>query len=376
MRGERRFDGSNFDEYPHFFTRLKETCGNAFTASIVAWTPIQTEIVSDADWSLGSLNDVGVANEAVDLLTTGDPDVLFLHLDQVDGAGHGFGFSPTVPQYLNAIENVDDLVGDVMDAIESRDTFADESWLVRFSTDHGGIGTSHGGDTPEERTIFVIVSGSAAEQGALISPAPDIVDIPATVMAFLEVPIDPAWDWDGVPVGLSASPPPSEFPCVSCPRLLYIQADQVDKTVQLTWSPGAELDATALELYRAGELIATLALDTDEYLDTPPIGSRPAHEVFDYELRVVGGVDAAICAPLVDRAILSNGDVRLAEDFDDAVDDGDLLTAGWSLVDAGSPVESATWTIDNPAGRANPPEFDGSPTTGRRSPATATMTTR
>ena len=65
----------------------------------------------------------------------------------------------------------------------------------------GGGKARHGDDIPEHRTVFLIVSGHSAASGP-IEPPPVVVDVPQTVFTHLAVDIDPAWDWDGRPVGL------------------------------------------------------------------------------------------------------------------------------------------------------------------------------
>ena len=46
----------------------------------------------------------------------------------------------------------------ILEAIRTRDTFLQEDWLILVTTDHGGIGTSHGGQTPEERSTWLASS--------------------------------------------------------------------------------------------------------------------------------------------------------------------------------------------------------------------------
>ena len=64
-----------------------------------------------------------------------------------------------VPQYIEAIEEKDTQVGQMVDALKSRKNYANEDWLIMVSTDHGGLGTSHGGPSEEERTIFIVANG-------------------------------------------------------------------------------------------------------------------------------------------------------------------------------------------------------------------------
>lgn len=161
------FDNNNYDSYPHFFNRIETYNPDLFTASIVHWSPINSSIVDQADLQIET-SDQGVSDEAVALLQDGNPDALFLHFDNVDGAGHGFGYSPNIPEYTAAIEQVDALIGPVIDAINNRPTIDDENWVIILSTDHGGLGSSHGGSSPEEKTIFVIVSGDNVPNEAIV----------------------------------------------------------------------------------------------------------------------------------------------------------------------------------------------------------------
>ncbi|MEO2168072.1 MAG: alkaline phosphatase family protein [bacterium] len=195
------FIDPDFEHFPHFFTHLKEARPDLVTASIVHWAPINLNIVSDADFVAEPISDEGVMKEAVALLGTDDPDVLFLHFDDCDLSGHVYGFSPEVPEYLGAIAKVDSQIGVILDALAARPTIDSEEWLILSATDHGGLGRLHGGITAEEMTIFVLVSGNAAQGGA-IEPAPAIVDLAPTAFEFLGVEIDPAWRLDGIPVGL------------------------------------------------------------------------------------------------------------------------------------------------------------------------------
>ncbi len=352
------FGGSNFTDYPHFFARLKEARPGLFAASFVHWTPIQTEIVSGADISVGNLSDAAVAARATDLLlSAARPDVIFLHFDDVDGAGHAGGFSPTSPGYLAAIETTDGHVGTVLTALEQRLAGArgrQEAWLVLVSTDHGGLGTSHGGSSLEERTTFLIASGGAVPPGETLSPPPDIYDIPVTAMAYLGVQPRSEWDLDGESV----------LDRIGCPAQFLARADSLTGQVTLSWqsTPGG---AVGYELFRNGASLALLAGDATSYVDRPDLAGLVGHPAFDYELIAATARPGASCPPLVARAVLSTGDVRLAEDFDDYASDAALLASGWSVIDVSNPLENSTWTVTNPAGKSNPPTFDGRPSAGR-----------
>ncbi|MEL6393358.1 MAG: alkaline phosphatase family protein, partial [Bacteroidota bacterium] len=200
------FNGSNYEEYPALFLRAEQYVPSLNTASIVHWNPINTQIVGNsADFTLNVSTDQQVEDEAVNYLATTDVDWLFLHFDDVDIAGHTVGFSPTVSQYIQQIEEVDAHIGQIMAALTSRPNYANEDWLIIMTPDHGGIGFSHGGTSPEERRMFSVVSGDqvAADtirRDSTVLPAINCLNEP-TELTFdgdddrVEVPANPAFEF-------------------------------------------------------------------------------------------------------------------------------------------------------------------------------------
>src|SRR5262249_6780032 len=159
-----------FDRYPHFFRRLKQVRPQAVAVSLAHWPGIATHIVRDADVSTLFPKDAQVADMALRVLCDRDPDLLFVHFDEVDGAGHKHGLPPPVREYTRAVEQTAGHVGGLLEAVRARKDYANEDWLVLVSTDHGGSEKGHGKDVPEHRTVFVIVSGPAAARGAIEPP--------------------------------------------------------------------------------------------------------------------------------------------------------------------------------------------------------------
>jgi predicted AlkP superfamily pyrophosphatase or phosphodiesterase len=197
-----------------FFARLKEVRPEAKTVSLVTWEPIHAKITSAADTSINyeqkahtvpdyDRYDNRATDEAVKQLTEANSDALFLYIGQVDVAGHAHGFHPTVPQYIEAIERADKLVGQVTAAMKARKTYAQEDWLVIVTSDHGGKGTGHGGghSTPEILNSFLILSGPSARRGKFGEQV-YLVDAPVTALAHLGVKAKAEWKLDGRAVGL------------------------------------------------------------------------------------------------------------------------------------------------------------------------------
>jgi predicted AlkP superfamily pyrophosphatase or phosphodiesterase len=184
-------------KYPHFFQRLKKLNPDIKTASIVHWKPMHSILMpGSADVVKSVKSDATVAELTVEALSNSDLDVIFIQLDDVDHAGHKNGYGPHVPKYIDSIESTDNLVGKIISALEKRDSYKKENWLIMLSTDHGGLKRRHGGTTPQESTSFFIAHGTSVQAKELEKEVA-VVDIAVTAMAHLGVPIDPKWDLDG-----------------------------------------------------------------------------------------------------------------------------------------------------------------------------------
>lgn len=152
------FTNPNYVNYPDFLTRAETYNSNLRTISLASWAPINDQIVQNADIQSNFTSDVAVKNAAVNALQSDNPDILFIDFDDVDHAGHSYGFSSSVPQYVSAIQQTDAYVGEIVNAMKNRATYNNEDWLVVLTTDHGAVESAHGGGNLSERNIFTIYS--------------------------------------------------------------------------------------------------------------------------------------------------------------------------------------------------------------------------
>ena len=198
------FKGSRYCRYPSMFTRIKQYDQSYLTGSAVTWPNINKNIVRSADylltnnWKLSEQRK-SVA-ESVDVLE-GMIDLMFVYFMQPDNAGHAYGFSPNVNRYVSAIENVDQQVEKILDAVRSRPSYHQEDWLTILISDHGGKGRSHGRQSPEEKNIPFLLHGTSVVKDSFKEP-PTQVDVFPTVFAHLGVPINPQWGLQGKVVGV------------------------------------------------------------------------------------------------------------------------------------------------------------------------------
>ena len=163
------------------------------TAAVAHWPDILVSVHDPDDVDAGLLrDDAGVGSDALGIVQQGETDVLFLHFDDVDHAGHASGFDPENPAYIAAIEGVDGHLGPLLGAATA-DAAAD--WLVVVTSDHGGSGTGHGDDIPSHTTVPFIVAAPGGPTGALPAGVTHM-DTHPTVGAWLGLEV--AADLDGV----------------------------------------------------------------------------------------------------------------------------------------------------------------------------------
>ena len=155
------FTINDYENYPSLFKHAEDFDSNINTLSICHWDPINDHIVQNhVDFKLNVSSDAEVSSQAASYISSNDPDLIFLHFDDVDHAGHSYGFNPTISQYISAIETTDAYIIPIINAIEQRPNYANEDWLVLISSDHGGVGNSHGGTSIEHREVPFIASGN------------------------------------------------------------------------------------------------------------------------------------------------------------------------------------------------------------------------
>jgi hypothetical protein len=178
------FANNNYAQYPTFFQRIETFDSSMNTVSVCHWSPINNSIVmDDADITTNVSSDLSVSTEAIAHFDNYDPHAIFLHFDDVDHAGHAYGYAADVPEYAASIEIVDSLIGTVKKALELRPNFAEENWITIVTSDHGGKNFGHGGNSLEEENVMFIVSGNAIAQEVVSKDSTFTVDNPINCLS-------------------------------------------------------------------------------------------------------------------------------------------------------------------------------------------------
>lgn len=95
-------------------------------------------------------------NTLADINSADCSDFIFTILEHTDHAGHDTGFCLNNPDYSKAFADAEAQGKAIIDAVEARETYDTEDWLIIITSDHGGYNTGHGSFTLQERMTFII----------------------------------------------------------------------------------------------------------------------------------------------------------------------------------------------------------------------------
>ena len=216
-------------------------------------------------------SDLDNLNKTKQVIKEKDPDFIFLHLDDVDHAGHAHCFGE---EYNFAIEQADIRLGELLSAVEERNSYKNEDWLVLVVTDHGrdAQGCGHGAQTFGEKIVFIASNkelnthsyGSLkhSNQGfdGLYNFLPQTVIAP-TVLDHLGIEIKNEWLLESV----------------SLKKISHINhLSEGPEPNSLVWNSNSDAD---LLIYRNGEMAASIKANMGYWLD-----DNPDPKINDYTL--------------------------------------------------------------------------------------------
>ena len=180
----------NGEIFPTIFAVLRQQKPEAEIGVIYHWDGFGRLFEKDAvNYDVHGETERETAQLAANYIKEKKPDFTFIHYDHVDGAGHGSGHGS--PEYYKSVELADSLIGVVVNAVK-QSGMLDETVII-ISSDHGGLGTSHGGETLEEIEIPFIISGKGVKKNYQIPHEVYTYDNAATVAFAFGVQQPYAW---------------------------------------------------------------------------------------------------------------------------------------------------------------------------------------
>lgn len=117
------------------------------------------------------------------------PELLLVHLDDVDHAGHEHEWRSA--KYLDAIAEADAQIGAMVKAVSEAGKLEQTLFLV--VADHGGIAKKHGGESMAELEIPWIIAGPGVAKGRKIMEPVSIIDTASAIARMANVRVPSCW---------------------------------------------------------------------------------------------------------------------------------------------------------------------------------------
>ncbi len=182
--------------YPSVFQVLKESVSDIKIGFYYEWSPLinafnpkymdDVQRIDKTEQSHAQLGEL-----AYNFIETNkdQPTVIFYLNDDVDGKGHSYNWSSE--EYFKAIETADKNFGVLIEKLKAAGMYDDTYFFIL--SDHGGIGTGHGGVTHDEMIVPWGVKGPGIKQGFIITDANNTVNTATTLLNIFDIKQPQSW---------------------------------------------------------------------------------------------------------------------------------------------------------------------------------------
>jgi predicted AlkP superfamily pyrophosphatase or phosphodiesterase len=175
--------------FPTIFGLLRQQQPKARIACIFDWDGFGRLLERSAvDVFENVKGSPATARRAIEVIKQDKPTFLFVHFDEVDHAGHKSGWK--TPEYYQAVKEVDGLIGDIIAALKEAGIY--EKTILVMTADHGGTGTSHGGESMAELEIPLILHGPGVRHVDL-GPLVNTYDLAPTLAWIFQLKTPSCW---------------------------------------------------------------------------------------------------------------------------------------------------------------------------------------
>ena len=176
--------------YPSIISLINEQLPNEKKGVVYTWSGIGYLFEKSlVDLNYNGKSDNDTLDKALEFIVSEKPAFTFIHFDEPDITGHDRGHDTEA--YYKAIQTIDSHVGTIVNTL-SKENMLKHSAII-FSSDHGGIGKTHGGKTLLETEIpWIIFSPNVSPKGAL-NKSIVTYDTASTIADLLNLTIPNYW---------------------------------------------------------------------------------------------------------------------------------------------------------------------------------------
>lgn len=127
--------------------------------------------------------------EAARYIKEKKPNFFYIHIDQLDHVGHSIGHRSG--EYFATLKDVDRQIGEIIKAVKDAGIY--DNSIIIVNSDHGGIGTGHGGKTLSEMQVPIIYCGKGVKKNHEVKDVIAQFDIAATIAKIFNIEMPSCW---------------------------------------------------------------------------------------------------------------------------------------------------------------------------------------
>lgn len=181
--------------FPSVFSVVRQQMPEAVTGFFYDWD-VLIDVFNQQHISRVEYSDFYTETfaKAIPWIVENKPLLTFLYIGNPDSVGHEFMWES--PQYVKSLEDVDVVIGNLMDAMKEAGLYDDTHFII--ASDHGGIEYGHGGVSMDEIKVPWLISGPGIIENRMISQPNDVFNTAPTIIHLLG--LEQPWEWIGRPM--------------------------------------------------------------------------------------------------------------------------------------------------------------------------------
>ena len=176
--------------FPSIFTLIRKQLPKAETAMFYDWdwlgTYVNKKYITREQFVQGH---VMITSIALNYIKKEKPLFIFIYYGHPDEVGHSKGHG--TPAYFQSINEIDTEIGKIVDAIQELGISQNTTLII--TSDHGGIGFGHGGESMIEIEVPMIIAGPGIRKNVVLESANDLTNTSPTIARILGVKAPPEW---------------------------------------------------------------------------------------------------------------------------------------------------------------------------------------
>ena len=181
---------NKYGPFPSIFTLLKEQKPQCKAALFYEWSTIRflcpngtvdKKRRSSLSWSVSYVRNYIIKEK---------PHLTVILINQPDTVGHSAGHNTDA--YYNELNRLDGIITQILESIKTAGIWNNS--IIILSSDHGGLGKTHGGDTPMERNVPFIIAGDNIIKNNKIPQSVRIFDIASTIAHIFNLKAPSFWE--------------------------------------------------------------------------------------------------------------------------------------------------------------------------------------